>query len=114
MAGVEAATHSMCKLFIHDDCDAVLLVDASNTFNSLNRIVALLVCLFQVMCCFQRKELLKGILWLCSFLPWQLPLCCSIYPWVWYGCGMQMMRVRVGSYVCYGIVGIIHSFLALQ
>ena len=41
MAGVEAATHSVCELFIHDDCDAVLLVDASNTFNSLNRIVAL-------------------------------------------------------------------------
>ena len=36
-----AAIHSVCTLFSHDDCDAILLVDASNAFNSLNRIVAL-------------------------------------------------------------------------
>jgi len=41
MAGGEAAIHSVRELFVHDDCDAVLLVDASNAFNSLNRIVAL-------------------------------------------------------------------------
>ena len=81
MAGVEAAIHSVCELFVHDDCDAVLLVRASNAFNSLNRLVALhncyirqlcprfapilinfigfqLACLFQVMCYFQRKILL--------------------------------------------------------
>jgi len=40
MAGVEVAFHSVRELFVHDDCDAVL-VDASNAFNSLNRIVAL-------------------------------------------------------------------------
>jgi len=41
VAGVEAAIHSVRELFVHDNCDAVLLVDASNAFNSLNRIVAL-------------------------------------------------------------------------
>ena len=40
MAGVEAAIHSVRELFVHDDCDAVLLVDASNAFNSLNSMVA--------------------------------------------------------------------------
>ena len=41
MAGVEAAIHSVRELFVYDDCDVVLFVDASNAFNSLNRIVAL-------------------------------------------------------------------------
>jgi len=41
MAGAEAAIHSVRTLFAHNDCDAILLVDASNAFNSLNRIVAL-------------------------------------------------------------------------
>ena len=136
MAGVEAATHSVCELFIHDDCDAVLLVDASNTFNSLNRIVALhniwqfcppfapilINVYWSPASLFISGDVLLSeegttqglwlwLLWLCSFMSWQLSLCCSVYPWVWYRCGMQMMRVQVGSYVCYGIGGIIHSFL---
>jgi len=41
LAGVEAAIHSVCELFIRDNCDAILLVYASNAFISLNRIVAL-------------------------------------------------------------------------
>ena len=40
-ASVEAAIHPVCELFVHNDYDAVLMVDASNAFNSLNRIVAL-------------------------------------------------------------------------
>ena len=41
MAGVEAAIHSVRELFVCEDCDAILMVDASNAFNSLNRVVAL-------------------------------------------------------------------------
>ena len=40
-AGNEAAVHSMRRIFEDTNTEAVLLVDATNTFNSLNRQVAL-------------------------------------------------------------------------
>ena len=40
-AGIEAIIHAMVELFNADDTDAVLLVDATNAFNLLNRKVAL-------------------------------------------------------------------------
>ena len=40
-SGSEAAVHAMHSLFEHEETDAVLLVDASNAFNSLNRAAAL-------------------------------------------------------------------------
>jgi len=36
-AGAEAAIHAMSNIFKDDSCEAVLLVDASNAFNTLNR-----------------------------------------------------------------------------
>ena len=39
--GCEAAIHAMKKAFESEDCEAVLLVDASNAFNNLNRKVSL-------------------------------------------------------------------------
>ena len=39
--GAEAAIHAMRKIFEDENTDAVILVDASNAFNSLNRQVAL-------------------------------------------------------------------------
>ena len=39
--GGEAAIHAMCNIFDTDETDAVLLVDASNAFNALNRAAAL-------------------------------------------------------------------------
>jgi hypothetical protein len=39
--GCESAIHSMIKLFGDDESDAVLLIDADNAFNRLNRAVAL-------------------------------------------------------------------------
>ena len=40
-AGAEAAIHAMYSIFQQDDTDAVLLIDASNAFNCLNRQAAL-------------------------------------------------------------------------
>ena len=42
IAGIEAAVHSVRKLFDDDKTEAILLVDASNAFNSLNRATALM------------------------------------------------------------------------
>ena len=39
--GCEAAVHAMRKIFVDQDTEAVLLVDASNAFNSINRQAAL-------------------------------------------------------------------------
>jgi len=41
LAGAEAAIHSVRSLFACSDCNVILLVDASNAFNSLNCTVAL-------------------------------------------------------------------------
>ena len=40
-AGVEAVMHAMHNVYNEDNCEAILLVDATNAFNSLNREVAL-------------------------------------------------------------------------
>ena len=40
-SGNEAAIHTMRSIFDADEMDAVLLIDASNAFNTLNRAVAL-------------------------------------------------------------------------
>ena len=40
-AGCEAAVHAMSMIFAEDETDALLFVDASNAFNSINRKVML-------------------------------------------------------------------------
>ena len=41
IARVEAAVHAVRSSFLWDDTEGILLVDASNAFNTLNRIVTL-------------------------------------------------------------------------
>ena len=41
LSGCEAAVHSVREAFLEDDTEAALLVDASNAFNSINRMAAL-------------------------------------------------------------------------
>ena len=43
-AGCEAAVHTMEQVFADEDTEAIILVDASNAFNCLNRQVTLLNC----------------------------------------------------------------------
>ena len=40
-AGCEAAVHAVREIFAHKDTEGILLVDASNAFNSLNHRAAL-------------------------------------------------------------------------
>lgn len=40
-AGAEAAIHAMSQIFDEEGSDGVLLIDASNAFNQMNRSVAL-------------------------------------------------------------------------
>ena len=40
-AGCEAAVHAMKEIYSHDDTEAILLVDATNAFNVINRQAAL-------------------------------------------------------------------------
>ena len=40
-AGSEAAIHAMSEVFVEEVTDGILLIDASNTFNQMNRPVAL-------------------------------------------------------------------------
>ena len=41
ISGIEAAVHAVRSVFDTDECEAVLPVDATNAFNTLNRLVAL-------------------------------------------------------------------------
>ena len=50
-AGIEAPVHTMSELFQSDEAEGLLLVDASNAFNSLSRQAALWNCRVLWPCC---------------------------------------------------------------
>ena len=41
ISGIEASVHAVHSLFQRDETEAILLLDASNAFNSLNRLTVL-------------------------------------------------------------------------
>ena len=41
ITGIEAVVHAVCSFFLSEETEALLLVDTSNAFNSLNRETAL-------------------------------------------------------------------------
>ena len=92
LAGCEAAIHSVRESFQDNSTEAALLVDASNAFNSINRMSALRNfqhlyalplllclstaigpprgCLLMVMSCTHRRGPHKGIPWVCPCMLW--------------------------------------------
>ena len=90
ISGIEAAVHTVRSVFEYHESEAVLLVDASNAFNSLNRPMALhnirriypllstvlintymLSSLLMVTHSFPRSVLPRVILLQCPCMPWQ-------------------------------------------
>ena len=68
-AGSEAAIHAMRDLFLTADCEAALLVDATNAFNSINREAALHnISIYFVQLCLQFCAIPMVLLLGCSSL----------------------------------------------
>ena len=99
-AGIEAAVHALRKVFVDDATDGLLLVDAFNAFNSINReallhninvlcpalstvmknfTVSRLICTSVVPELSPMKARCREILWPCQYMPWQS--CRLSYVW---------------------------------
>ena len=128
ISGIEAAVHAVDALFQRDETEAILLVDASNAFNSLKRLSALhnihrlrpspatalintyrapgllLSFLSMVRCSTPVKASLKETPSLCQCMHLQqFPLLRS-YSVIWLmlvKCGMQMMPLLLGKSLDY-------------
>ena len=77
-AGSEAAIHAMSQVFVEEGKDGILVIDANNAFNQMNRSVAITLHYIQITCkemslyiiaaevrYFHRRVQHRGIPWPC-------------------------------------------------
>ena len=64
-AGAEAAIHAMSQVFVEEGTDGILLIDASNAFNQMNRSAALHNIQINIQINIQTTQLEEGVLCSC-------------------------------------------------
>ena len=76
-AGSEAAVHAMHEIFKEQDTEVVLLIDATNAFNTVNR-----------------KVLLHNVKVICPAISTYVNNCCSLPSWLFVISGAEITPVE--------------------